>query len=109
MFRVFLGNTRAANITTKKKNILGWHVCRMKLARNICSRRELSHEKCSEIFPDIFEPLFRGFKKFESRKDPAKFCEVSKRGWREGVGEQQEPKCSKEDSQNGVPLFLVVA
>ena len=52
-------------------SFLGWHVCRAKLARNIFSRREFSHEKCSEIFPEIFEPLFCGSEK-KSRKIPAK-------------------------------------
>ena len=44
--------------------LLGWHVCRTKLARKIfCPRHEFSHEKCSEIFPEVFEPLFCGSKK----------------------------------------------
>ena len=37
--------------------LFGWHVCRTKLARNVFSRHEFSHEKCSEMFPDTFEPL----------------------------------------------------
>ena len=40
--------------------MLGWHVCRTKLARKIFLRHEFSHEKCSEMFPEIFEPLFCG-------------------------------------------------
>ena len=43
----------------------------MKLARNIFSRHEFSRDKCSEIFPEYFEPLFRGSEK--TRKIPAKF------------------------------------
>ena len=38
---------------------------------DLFSRHELSHEKCSETFPAIFEPLFCGSKK--SGKIPAKF------------------------------------
>ena len=41
-----------------------------KLARNIFLSYEFSHEKCSENFPEIFEPLFCGSEK--SRKIPAK-------------------------------------
>ena len=33
-----------------------------------CSRHEFSHRKCSEIFPEILEPLF-----CVSEKDPANF------------------------------------
>ena len=40
--------------------VLGWHVCRTKLARKIFSRHEFSHDKCSEIFPEIQGPLNGG-------------------------------------------------
>ena len=50
---------------------LGCYVCRTKLARKKkLSRREISREKCSEIFPEMFEPLFCGSEKI--RKLPAK-------------------------------------
>ena len=48
-------------------NFLVWHVCRTKLARNIFSRHEIAHGKCSEIVPEIFEPFFVG------RKNPTNF------------------------------------
>ena len=43
--------------------ILGWHIRRTKLARRIFSRHKyckISHEKCSENFPEVFEHLFCG-------------------------------------------------
>ena len=51
----------------------GWHVCRTKLALNICFlRHEFSHERCSEFFsPKILSLYFVGQKK--SRKNPAEF------------------------------------
>ena len=47
-----------------------WHVCRVNFARKIYffSSHEFSYEKCSEIFPEIFEPMFCG-----SEKIPGKF------------------------------------
>ena len=38
--------------------------------------------------------------------ESGKESEVSKRGWREGVGDQQHPKHSKNASQSGVLLLI---
>ena len=48
--------------------LLRWHVCRVNFARKIFSSHVFSYEKCSEIFPENFEPLFCG-----SEKIPGKF------------------------------------
>ena len=47
---------------------LGWHVCRVNFVTKDFLSYEFSYEKCSEIFPGIFEPLFCG-----SEKNPGKF------------------------------------
>ena len=47
--------------------LLGWHVCRAQLARNILLSYEVSYESA----PTFFKPLFCGFKK--SRRISAKF------------------------------------
>ena len=45
-------------------NRLRWHVCRVNFARKIFFELyEFSYERCSEIFPEIFEPLFCGSEK----------------------------------------------
>ena len=49
----------------------GWHVCRTKLARYIFFEARIFSRKCSEVFPEMFEPLFCGSEKI--RKIPAKF------------------------------------
>ena len=41
------------------------------VAKDVFSRHEFSHEKCSDIFPEIFEPYSVGQKR--SHKIPAKF------------------------------------
>ena len=51
-----------------RQSLLRWHVCRVNFARKIFSSHEFSYEKCSEIFPENFEPLFCG-----SEKIPGKF------------------------------------
>ena len=51
---------------------LRWHVCRVNFARRFFSSHEFSSEKCSEIFPEKFEPLFCGSEK-NPRKIPSKF------------------------------------
>ena len=40
-----------------------WHVCRVNFARKIFFELRISYEKCSEIFPEYFEPLFCGSEK----------------------------------------------
>ena len=50
-----------SNVIGKGMMVLATTFTRMarlqtKLARKICLRHEFSHEKCSEMFPDIFEP-----------------------------------------------------
>ena len=56
----------------KRQKVSGRHVCRTKLTREIWfSRHDFSRDKCSEIFPSIFEPFFCGSEKI--RKIPAKF------------------------------------
>ena len=55
---VAVGQLSCIAETHVKKNFLGWHICRTKLARIFYSRHEFSHEKCSDIFPEMFEPLF---------------------------------------------------
>ena len=57
--------TKGAFLLRKKKAVneeesLGWHVCRTKLTRNIFMEARTSHEKCPEIIPEHFEPLFCG-------------------------------------------------
>ena len=54
------------------QNSLRWHVCRVNFARKIFSSHEFSYEKCSEIFPEIFEPLFCG-----SEKSPENSLQIS--------------------------------
>ena len=58
------------------EELIGWHVCRTKLARKIFSGHKISHEKCSEIFPESFEPLigplFCGQENYFNREIPAK-------------------------------------
>ena len=50
---------------------LRWHVCRVNLARKIFFELRISYEKCSEIFPEMFEPLFCGLE--NPTKFPANF------------------------------------
>ena len=64
--------TRSAIRDWRLAILLGWHVCRKKLARTIFSKRKFSHEKCFEIFPEFFEPLFCG-----SGKIPQKSRHIS--------------------------------
>ena len=75
-------------IPTPIKVKLGWHVGRTKLARNSFSRHDISHEKCSENFPEIFEPSFGGSEQIPQnsrqtsrqlslpkiKKNPPSFC-----------------------------------
>ena len=45
-------------------NCLRWHICRAKFGtKDFFSSYEFSYEKCSEIFPEIFEALFCGSEK----------------------------------------------
>ena len=68
--------------------------------KDLCSSYEFSYEKCSEIFPEIFEPLFCGSEK--SHKIPAKFptkfpkfrCEKSQKITDELLQERREKKMS---------------
>ena len=57
-----LGSWRAANPKRLVK------VARVNFAQQIFFEPRISYEKCSEIFPEIFEPLFCG-----SEKIPGKF------------------------------------
>ena len=71
-----------STVSASEKN-LRWHVCRANFVRRMFFLSyKLPYEKCSDIFPDIFEPLFCGSEK--SPKIPAKFptkfpCQESKR------------------------------
>ena len=82
--------TKARNDTHK---LLRWHVCRANFARKTFLSYELSYEKCSEIFPEFFGPLFCGSEK--SRKIPAKYpakfpCKKLKTHRWASAGEQGE-------------------
>ena len=60
------------NVLKSIRKMLRWHVCRVNFARKIFLSHEFSYEKCSEIFPEIFEPLFCG-----SEKSPENSLQIS--------------------------------
>ena len=61
---------------------LRWHVCRVNFARKIFFlSHEFSYEKCPEISPESFEPLFCGSEKIpqNSRQNSHQISQISLR------------------------------
>ena len=54
--RVFLPKV-CGNSAETSRFLLGWHFCRTKLARIVLFQSRIFSRKCSEIFPEFFEPL----------------------------------------------------
>ena len=64
LFDIFRAGGKKRQKSSKSvKNILGGTSAERSWHERFFARHEFSHEKCSEIFPEFFEPLFCGSEK----------------------------------------------
>ena len=78
----------------KHKSALGWHVCRTKLARKMFFEARISHEKCTEIFPNFSSLYFAGPQNSRQKSHQIFLQKIKKKVHRRAsAGAQGEQKC----------------